>query len=335
MVKEMLSPQFFYQLLQKQKETQVLLASLRLKLFTYLDKPVTAELLSKQLDFDAVNLDYLLRALVSIGVLQINNDRFVNSSESRMYLSENSEFYLGEYFLFWEKKTGLCNIEEFVRKGSTAERGKLLPHEFYDFHELARLAAVEIKTGRARSFVQSAAEMLPLDRRIHVLDLGGGSGRMLIELAKEFKNVTGVVFEHPSVIGVPQAEIAKENLKERLNVMPGDFCADDIGTGYDLVIASGILDFAGTQLNDLVRRIYQACNEDALLYLVSHEVSDDMTYPKEAILGWLSSHLAGLAIVMPKKIIRNSLEDNGFNPCHKAEQGGVIKKLQGEWYKKS
>ena len=334
MTNDILSPQLFYQLLQKQKETQVLLAGLRLKLFTYLDKPITAELLSMQLDFDAVNLDYLLRALVSIGVLQINNDRFVNSAESRMYLSENSEFYLGEYFLFWEKKTGLCNIEEFVRKGPTAERGKLLPHEFYDFHELARLAAVEIRTGRARSFVQSAAAMLSQERSIHVLDLGGGSGRMLIELAKEYKNVTGVVFEHPSVIDVPQAEIAKENLANRLTTMSGDFCTDDFGSGYNVVIASGILDFAGAQLNDLVKRIYQACNEDALLYLVSHEVSEDMTYPKEAILGWLSSHLAGLAIVMPKKMIRKSLEDNGFHACQKAEQGGVIKKLQGEWYKR-
>lgn len=328
-------PGVFYEIIQKQKETQLLLAALRLDVFSYLDKPVSAKDLSESTGYDLRNLCYFLRSLVAINVLELQDDLFVNTSAGKLYLSKNSESYLGEYLLFWEKKTGLYNIDEFVRTGVDSNAQQQLPQEFYDFHELARLAAIEIRTGRGTSLVNSAREIFAENRQLKVLDLGGGSGRMLIELAKAFPKVYGVVFDSPKVIDIPLQEIAKEGLELRIEVVAGDFCQDALGDEYDLVIASGVLEFGGEQLPELIASVYKACKPGGYLYLVGHNISDNMTQPKEAILGWLSSQLAGLDILKPKSIIRHALETGGFKPLGQDKQQGVIQKLQGEWYQKT
>ena len=331
-----IGPARFYQILQQQKETQVLLAALRLDVFSFLDRPTTVTVLSDLLHYDKTNLNYFLKALVSIGILQKQGELFSNTEEGKLYLSKNSELYLGEYFLFWDKKTSLNNLEELVVKGPQATGNEVQPHGFYDFHELARLTAVEIRTGRAQSFLQSADKILQATNGegLKLLDLGGGSGQMAIEFAKQYPLARAVIFEHPAVVDIPLSQIAAENLETRVSAIAGDFTKDDIGAGYTIVVASGILDFAGNKLEDLIKRIHNACKVGAYLYLVSHEVSDDLTSPKEAVIGWLSSHLAGLDILMPKNRIKRALQSGGFQPLQQSEQAGVIARLQGEWYKR-
>lgn len=331
-----IGPARFYRILQQQKETQVLLAALRLDVFSFLDRPITVTVLSDLLHYDRTNLNYFLKALVSIGILQKQGELFSNTEEGKLYLSKNSELYLGEYFLFWDKKTSLNNLEGLVVNGAKAAGNAVKPHGFYDFHELARLAAVEIKTGRVQSFLQSAGKILEEKggTDVKLLDLGGGSGLMAIEFAKQYPLSNAVIFEHPAVVDIPLSQITKENLEARVSVIAGDFTKDDIGTGYTVVVASGILDFAGKNLENLIKRIHNACRMGAYLYLVSHDVSDDLTSPKEAIIGWLSSHLAGLDILMPKSRIKKALQDGGFQPLQQSEQAGVIARLQGEWYKR-
>lgn len=326
------SPMSFFRILQQQKETQVLLAAIRLDVFSYLDHPVSAEEVASLLTYDAENVEHLLRALVSMNILEKKGCLYCNTPEAKLYLSKQSQLYLGEYFIFWEKKTSLSHIEELVRFGTKWEN--TTSHSFYDFHELARLSAVEIKTGRVQSFLHSAVPFFSKDQQIHLLDLGGGSGRMTIEFIKEYSAATGIVFEHPAVVDVPIMQIKQEGLEEQISVIQGDFVTDDFGNGYDLVIASGILDFAGTQVHELLARIYHSCRPGAYLYLVSHDVNDELTSPKESILGWLSSHLAGLHILRPKSQIKSALLSAGFEPVQEMEQQGAIAKLQGEWYKK-
>ena len=62
------SPAAFFRLLEQQKETQLLLAGIRLDVFSLLDEPQTASAAAALLHTDARNTEYFLKALTAIGI---------------------------------------------------------------------------------------------------------------------------------------------------------------------------------------------------------------------------------------------------------------------------
>lgn len=327
------SPKKFLSMLQQYKETQLLLAGIHLKIFDYLKHDTPVKRIAVDTGYDERNLTLFLNSLAAIGLLEKNKQQFKNTPETDLYLNQNSPYYLGEYLIFWNKMTGLGQVEKLVRLGpDSAIQQQNQGKELFDFRKLARLTAVEIRTGRVQSFLRAASQLTNPAAPLRVLDLGGGSGMMAIELVRQFPLVSGVIFEQPGVADVPEELVAENHLQDRLSIMRGDFMTDPIGENYDLIIASGILDFAGARLKELTGKIAQALTPSGYLYLVSHRVSDDYISPKESIVGWLASHLAGLDILQTRSNIEDALASTGFGKVEIQRLDGAIQNLMGEFY---
>lgn len=81
--------------------------------------------------------------------------------------------------------------------------------------------------------------ILSLDRRMHVLDLGGGTGRWAIELAKKAAKVMLVDFSYSLLnIGKRQAQRLGITNIDFIESSIQDFCCDQ---KFDLIILSGVL----------------------------------------------------------------------------------------------
>lgn len=323
----------YYKMLHQKRETELLLSALKLKLFSYLESWETPESVATKSDLNERNLSFVLNALASIGLLEKNNEAYRNTQQSNDFLNPNSPVYLGESILFREKMMSLQGIEERLINGPD----KNVLHnnqgtEVYDFYEAARVSIPEMYTGRVQSLVQSVTNLYGNKIPEKILDLGGGSGILAIELAITFPNCKGVVFEHPNVAQLPRELVTERNLSEHVSVIEGDFNADDIGKGYDLIIASGVLDFAKDHLDSVMSKLYNALTSNGYLYVVTHNVSEDYQNPPESILGWLSSHLDGLDVLLTKKDIENALTRHGFQHVHSDDGGGIFEGLQGEFY---
>ncbi|OAM92473.1 Dimerisation domain-containing protein [Pelosinus fermentans] len=327
------SPRKFIGMLQQYRETQLLFAGISLKVFDYLKHDTSAEKIASMTGYDERNLTLFLNSLAAIGLLEKNNHQFRNTPETELFLNQNSPYYLGEYLTFWNKMTGLDQVEELVRLGpDPAIQEQNQGKELFDFRKLARLTAVEARTGRVQSFLRAAAQFVEPTAPLRILDLGGGSGMMAIEFVRQFPLASGVIFEQPGVADVPEEFVAEGHLEHRLSIMRGDFMTDPIGGNYDLIIASGILDFANANLKELTAKIAQALTPSGYLYLVSHRVSDDYISPKESIVGWLSSHLAGLDILQTRSNIELALTSAGFRKTEIKPLDGAIQNLMGEFY---
>lgn len=323
----------FYQMFQQYKETELLAAGIRLDVFSHLTVETTAEEIAAAAGYDARNLGLFLDSLVSIGLLRKDGQRYGNTPETETFLVRQSPYYLGEYLLFWQKMTGLDNVEERVRQGpdrgvQTHNKGP----QVYNFRELARLSAKEVYAGRVQSFLQMVSPLFAPDAPVRILDLGGGPGMLAIEFVNAFPAASGSIFEHPAVADIPAGFVAGRGLGERLSVKQGDFTVDDIGGGYDLIIASGIMDFAGDKPQALAEKMAGALKPGGYLYLVCHNVGRDLLSPKESIVNWLSSRLAGLDILLTKETVEAALGAAGFRKIREQKQGGVIQKLAGEIY---
>lgn len=325
----------YYKWLHQKRETELLLSALRVKLFSYLESWETPKAVATKSGLNERNLSFVLNALASIGLLEKSSETYRNTQQSNDFLNPNSSVYLGESILFREKMMSLQNIEERLIDGPNKNiLHNNLGTEVYDFYEAARVSIPEMYTGRAQSLIQAVTSLYGNKIPEKILDLGGGSGILAIELAITFPNCKSVVFEHPNVARLPRELVSERNLSEHVSVIEGDFNADDIGNGYDLIIASGVLDFAKDHLDSVMNKLYNALTSNGYLYVVTHNVSEDYQKPPESILGWLSSHLDGLDILLSKKEIENALTDHGFQQIHSNDVDAVFEGLQGEFYSK-
>lgn len=312
----------YYTMVDNHRESQLFFSALKLDIFSYLDEETDIEELAHRTNYNMRNLKLLLNALSAIHLIEKHDDKYVNTIEGHQYLSKSSAYYLGESILFRNEMMSLDNIENRVRYGpdktiTQHNQGQ----KVYDFSKLAEVSISEIYLWRIKPLINLMKEIYQDTEPGRILDLGGGSGAMGIELCKTFPNAEGIIFEGPKVSLVAEGLVSKNNLSSRITVQKGDFIKDDIGNGYDIIIASGIIDFAKDHLNDFIKKLYDALNKNGIIYLITHGFSEDYLEPSETILGWLSSHLDGLDLLLPDKIIQDAMTDSGFR-LYKQDKSG-------------
>ena len=122
------------------------------------------------------------------------------------------------------------------------------------------------------------------------LDLGGGSGSLLIAVAETYKKCEGVLFEQKDVASIAQDYIDTSPAKNRISIMEGNFLSDDIGEDYDFIIASGIFPFAQAMLEPLVKKISNVLQKDGVLLVYDTAFAAEKDKPRYAAR-WLKGNL--------------------------------------------
>lgn len=328
------NPSLYFNILHQKRVAELLLTAIRFELFSYLNDFVTPKEIALNTKLNERSLQLVLNALSAAGFLEKSGELYRNTSMSNEFLYKNSEVYLGETILFREKMMSLNNLEDRLINGpDKTVQSNNNGVEVYNFYEAARVGIPEMYTGRVQSFLRTVKEVVQQSIPHNVLDLGGGNGVMTIELLEEFPECRGVIFEHPSVVQLPRQLISERGLAGRLKVIEGDFNKDDIGTGYDFILASGILDFAKDYLEELMDKLVRALTPNGILYIVNNEITEDFQSPPQSILGWLSSHLDGLDLLLSANTIKEHLRKHNFIKINTIEIDGAYSSLQGEFYR--
>lgn len=316
----------YYNILYQYQSAQLLYEAIKLDIFSFTDSPVTSKELSAATGYNERNLELFLLALSSCGHLVKDGDNYRNTKSSAEYLSKASPHYIGEAIIFRETMTSLCGIGEKIRRGT----GTQLRYN-YDFAALARVTVPEMyATGRVKAFLAEVNSIFPEPSHgLRMLDLGGGSGILAIEFAKHYPNSQAYVFEHPSVAQTTKEIIAEHAAQKRVSVLSGDFNTDDLGACYDLVVASGILDFAAGDLSLFIEKIANSLSENGYLLLVGR-YSETGGYPQKNILSWLSGYMNGIAPPPTKKRVEAALSKARLSFVHGVDSG----RFQGDLYQK-
>lgn len=329
------NPSLYFNLLHQKRVAELLLTAIRFDLFSHLEQKKSPKEIAKMTGLHERSLQLVLGALAATGFLEKTGELYRNTTQTNEYLNKSSQVYLGETILFREKMMSLSNIESCLKTGpNQAIQSSNKGVEVYDFYEGARVSIPEMYAGRVQSMLESAKGLFEQFPPRKILDLGGGNGVLAIELVKKYKDCKGVIFEHPNVAPLPRQLIVENELDNCMEVMEGDFNKDAIGEGYDFIIASGILDFAKDHLDYIMQKLSKALKPEGILYLVTNEISKDFLTPPQAILGWLSSHLEGLDLLLNAETIETYLEKYGFEEINMQEVNGAYKGLRGRFYKR-
>lgn len=121
----------------------------------------------------------------------------------------------------------------------------------------------------------AAASHVP-DRAV-VVDVGGGSGALLIELLRAHPSTCGILLDLPEVAERGRAELAAAGLSGRATVFGGDFFTD-VPAGGDIYLLSFVLhDWDDDRATALLRTVRRAMHPEARLLLVEGLVPESGT----------------------------------------------------------
>ncbi len=112
------------------------------------------------------------------------------------------------------------------------------------------------------------AALYPWSGVARVMDVGGGSGALLVELLRVYPHLRGILLDRPGSVAATAARLARLDIADRLEVAGGDFFAD-LPPGADVYVVSRALsDWNDTDATTILRRCAAAAGPHGRVLVV-------------------------------------------------------------------
>lgn len=262
-----------YDLLQGVEKAEALQAAHELGVFDLLaEDQREAAAVAAALGLQPRSSRSLLDALVSLGLLCKQGDRYANSALAGTFLVAGEPFYLGDLIQLMGKthRRRCGRLPELLRQGAPASEGEAAVFDEGFIHAMAQGALVQ---GGLADLVEIVAGADAFRQAERMLDLGGGHGLYAVALTMRSPGLSAVVFDLPLVAPVAR-DFIRAYKADRVQVRAGDFRRDDIGYGYDLVLAADVFYRPADEVLPVLRKLHGALVPQGTL-LVKHWYLDD------------------------------------------------------------
>ncbi|WP_419758788.1 methyltransferase [Acidisoma sp.] len=154
----------------------------------------------------------------------------------------------------------------------------------------------------------------PLRRHRHLLDVGGGSGAFIMAAGAQAPDLRLTLFDLPSVANIAREALAASPVAGRCNVVGGDFTADELPSGADVVSLVRVLhDHEDDVALVLLRAIRQALPQGGTLVVAEPMAGTRGAEPVGgAYFGFYFLAMGGGRARTPERI-KQMLSDAGFS----------------------
>lgn len=212
----------------------------------------------------------LMRVLVGEELVSLNTKNQYELTEMGQLLRKDElrelAIFVGSPFS-WDPWSML---PESVRTGEAAftKHHGLPLFEYLDHHrEHAELYHEAIDAFSRREAV-AVAKAYDFSTARRVADIGGGRGRLLIEVLSRWDHLTGVLLERPTAAELAEHEFAKAGLEERCEVRIGDFF-EEIPEDADVCVLMHIIhSWDDATATRLLRRCADAVGPSGTLLVI-------------------------------------------------------------------
>jgi SAM-dependent methyltransferase len=259
--------------------SKLLFAAVEAELFSALAQgPATLIELAERTDRPSRTIRILADGMVALGLLEHDGGGYRNAAVADVYLSGKTPADLRPALRFWNRLSyeRWRYLDECVVSGRPAGgEFALTPEEQTIFSE-----GIEAFTAGA---AHALAATYDFARHRRILDLGGGTGSFLRAILGRHLNLSGTLFEQPSVTAVARQRRAE--LGDRLTVVEGDLLTDDIPRDHDVVLMANVVHYFAPEANiALLRRLRAHAAPEARLLLVDFWMDATHTEPVAAAL---------------------------------------------------
>ena len=266
------SPEQVMALLQGFMGSAALKAGLDLEVFTHIAKGNdTAEKLAAAKGITPRAIRILCDALSAFGVLEKSEGHYSVPPVAQMLLVKGSPAYLGAMSritaskMIWDEASRLTDVVKAGHSLATAHAETPDNPFWQEFSRGSRMMATMAGPGVA----EVAAAMFPNGAPKRILDIAAGSGIYGFSALKRFPEAKLVSVDWPGVLKLAEPTAKQMGLSDRVEFRPGDIFNDDLGSGYDLVLAVNIYHhFNIDKCIALSRGLYAATAPGGVLVLV-------------------------------------------------------------------
>ena len=226
--------------------------------------PLTLGELASACALPAHTVGISVDAMVSLGLIERAGDRYRNSAAAAAFQSGGPGRDQRPMLRVFDRISyGLwAGLEQAVRAGA----GQSQFGRFSDEQQASYSAGVEAIT---QGSANALADAYDLSGHQRVLDVGGGTGSLLIALLRRHPMLLGTLFDLPGACAVARERLARTPEGERVTVVEGDILKDALPGGHDVITVASTVHVLSEAANlDLLRAIRRTAAPGARLLLV-------------------------------------------------------------------
>jgi SAM-dependent methyltransferase len=261
---------------------RILQLAVELDVFTRLaNEAKTAAQLATLIPVHPEALERLLDALVAMGFLAKDAERFRALPISHTYLARSGPKYMGHFIQHlahrwedWGRLRDAIQSGKPVRKSDLYEQETAADRELFirGLHELAL----------ARGDARWLARAVPLGRCRRLVDVGGGPGTYAALLCRANSELEATVLDLPATLEVTRKILREFDTTGRVRTLAGDYRSEPIPGGpYDVALLSNVLHAEDGPTNlRLLQNVHDALVPGGILIVKDHVMSPDHTSPE-------------------------------------------------------
>ena len=300
----------YLSLLLVQQKTEILELALELKIFKLIEENInTIFIISSKININEHKTKILLDSLVFMELLDINQDKYLNTKFAKESFIYGASSYCGDVFL---------------HRKQLAENGKkMMKSMFEEKKELEEIKIAKLWADASKKFLKQEQKNLIAPMAVDIiknlkefsslnnmLDLGCSSGVIGLEITKNHPNIKTTLFDYEEVTNITKEHINEYNLQNRVFVLSGDIEKNDIGKNYDLIWCSNIFYFFKDK-KEVIKKIYDALNPNGILVSCHVEIDTKNSLDENSFFYFLSLNLQGKNILKPMEL-SDIFEEVGF-----------------------
>jgi len=261
---------------------KTLLSAVELGVFSALaGGPLDAAALSQRLGLHSRSARDFLDALVAMGMLDRQGDRYRNVPDTDLFLDRAKPTYMGgilemmnaRLYGFWGSLTEALRTGEPQNELKTG--GGNLFEALYSDPTLLRVF-LQGMTGVSLGPARVMARKFPWKRYRTFADIGAAQGGLPVQIALAHPHLTGVGFDLPAVQPIFEEYVASFGLADRLRFQAGDFFRDESLPTADVLVMGHILhDWNAEEKRRLLGKAYAALPTGGALIVYEGIIDDE------------------------------------------------------------
>lgn len=301
-------------------KSRVILTAAELDLFTQLsERSLSAKELAVKLTLDERVTTRILDFLITLGLVEKRENRY-SITEKGAFLSDSHPqtllpmvLHLNNLWSNWSRLT------DMVKTGTNPALKPILDTDD-DAVRDAFIRGMHVLSKKRSGEIAAAYDLSPFNR---MLDIGGASGTYTVAFLKKNPHLKGVLFDLKKVIPLADTRLRAEGLRDRIELVAGDFYKDELPSGCDLAFLSAVIHQNSPAQNlQLYQKIYRALDESGVLLIRDVIMDDTRTKPSDGALfalNMLVNTPAGDTYTF--KEVKAPLEAAGFTDVQLIESG--------------
>jgi demethylspheroidene O-methyltransferase len=259
--------------------SQVLLSCVRMGLFVRLkEQPQTLEALAQQTHIEPPALQRLLLSAVALELLEHRSmGRFgLGPLGAPLARQDGIAAMIEHNNLLYQD---LLQPVEFLRDAWGGSMAGYWPYAHGKMPAVDAAAPAgaalepvarysELMASSQNFVLQEILSSYPLAGHRRLMDVGGGKGRFISAVARQYPGLELTLFDLPPVLEVARDALQAAGLHSRVNLHPGSFLTDTLPSGADVITLIRVAhDHCDASVRDILRNIYQALPAGGTLVL--------------------------------------------------------------------